>query len=789
MIMQKERRNGVEKEEKKKDTQKKCFDTVWRYDREKDMFFVLSDDMFPELEHKWHDVDGLAEFFKSNCLFDADHEIWENYLGSEGLKRICASKVETLEFSLRFYDVNGRGPQWHEVIVEHTAPGTLMVSSKNIYDKIKECALLKTTERVFDNIFYIDAESRNYMIHYPRNNSILPRTRNNYETSLEKIARGYVMEDEIEPFIHDMKLDNVCRKLEKKDSYILYATVRGRDGRMKYKKAVFSYLDDTKKIIVLIIVDVTDIVREYEHKINKYRKESYRDALTGAYNRRYFEDKIKKLELQSGVAIIDMDDFKLCNDTFGHAAGDAALVTLVNTIKQCINENDVVVRYGGDEFILILPGADEKMLEHKLQKIQNKVYKTPAEGYPGMKISVSIGGVVQRDETIEDAAGRADKLMYRAKNHKNMVVTENSALRGEGESGLLFDSEEIKQQILIVDDSEMNRAILTQMLESDFRILEASNGEECLEMLRQYGTGISLILLDIVMPVMDGFDVLTFMNKNNMIEDIPVIMISGEDSDTFIRRAYGLGVSDYISRPFDAKVVYRRVFNMIKLYSKQRKLISIVTGQAHEREKNNRMMVDILSRIVEFRNGESGLHVLHMNMLTGMILESLLKKTDKYNLSWNDRSMIITAAALHDIGKIGIDEKILNKPGKLTDEEFEIMKKHTVLGAEMLEGLTEYKNEKLVKTAIEICRWHHERYDGTGYPDGLSGDEIPISAQVVALADVYDALTSKRVYKKAYAPKEAVQMILNGECGKFNPLLLDCLADISGEIEREMKNN
>ena len=201
------------------------------------------------------------------------------------------------------------------------------------------------------------------------------------------------------------------------------------------------------------------------------------------------------------------------------------------------------------------------------------------------------------------------------------------------------------------------------------------------------------------------------------------------------------------------------------------------------------MMVDILSRIVEFRNGESGLHVLHMNMLTGMILESLLKKTDKYNLSWNDRSMIITAAALHDIGKIGIDEKILNKPGKLTDEEFEIMKKHTVLGAEMLEGLTEYKNEKLVKTAIEICRWHHERYDGTGYPDGLSGDEIPISAQVVALADVYDALTSKRVYKKAFAPKEAVQMILNGECGKFNPLLLDCLTDISGEIEREMKNN
>lgn len=277
-----------------------------------------------------------------------------------------------------------------------------------------------------------------------------------------------------------------------------------------------------------------------------------------------------------------------------------------------------------------------------------------------------------------------------------------------------------------------------------------------------------------------------YMNRHGLIDDIPIVMISGADSDSYIRQAYSLGASDYISRPFDSKVVYRRVFNIIKLYSKQRRLISIVSEQAREKEKNNRMMIDIFSQIVEFRNGESGMHVLRVNTLTAMILESLLKKTDRYNLSWADCSFIATASALHDIGKMRIDPAILNKKGKLTDEEFEIMKTHTILGAEMLEELDMYKNEKLVKTAIEICRWHHERYDGKGYPDGLKGDEIPISAQVVALADVYDALVSKRVYKEVYAHDKAVQMIFDGECGSFNPILLECLEELSDRIQHEI---
>lgn len=466
-------------------------------------------------------------------------------------------------------------------------------------------------------------------------------------------------------------------------------------------------------------------------KVRGYNEELYLDALTGAYNRRYYEDRIRKVKSHAGVAMIDLDDFKLYNDTCGHNAGDM-------------------------------------------------VYEAEVPGYTQLHLSVSIGGVLADNETVESAVGRADSLMYQAKNRKNMTVTEKSGIDSvKGRE---------KQQVLIVDDSQMNREILAVILEEEYKILEAANGEECIDLLKQYGTGISLILLDINMPVMDGFEVLALMNRNHWIEDTPVIMISSEDGAAYVRRAYEMGASDYISRPFDAQVVHQRVFNIIKLYAKQRHLISLVTDQIQEKEKHNRMMVSILSQIVEFRNGESGSHVLHINTITGMLLERLMQKTDQYHLLWSDRFMITTASALHDIGKIGIDEKILNKPGKLTKEEFEIMKTHTLIGASMLDSLEMFRNEKLVQVAYQICRWHHERYDGKGYPDGLKGEEIPIAAQVVAMADVYDALVSERVYKKAFSHEKAIEMILNGECGVFNPILLGCLVDIQDRLKEELQS-
>lgn len=522
-------------------------------------------------------------------------------------------------------------------------------------------------------------------------------------------------------------------------------------------------------------------------KLVGYNDELYKDAMTGAFNRRYFEEQLKQMTCVAGVAMIDLDDFKLYNDTYGHKAGDMVLVTAVQVIKRCIRKTDTLVRYGGDEFLLILPNIGEDIFTQKLQQIQFKIQDTEIHGYTGLHFSVSIGGVLTEDEMMEDAVVRADKLMYQAKNQKNMVITEQNTVNG-GEYDLTSAMEKDRNQILIVDDSEMNREILAEMLDDKFQILEAADGEECVELLEQYGTAISIILLDIVMPVMDGFEVLSVMNKRHWIEDIPVIMISGEDSASYVRRAYELGVSDYISRPFDINVVYQRVFNTIKLYAKQRRLIALVTDQVYEKEKNNRMLISVLSQIVEFRNGESGLHVMHINVLTAILLERLIQKTDKYNLTWSDKFMISTASALHDIGKMGIDEKILNKPGKLTYDEFEIMKTHTLIGANMLKDLEAYREEKLIEIAWQICRWHHERYDGKGYPDGLKGDDIPIAAQVVSLADVYDALVSERVYKKAYSHEKAVEMILGGECGEFNPLLLECFTDVRDQIRDKLND-
>ena len=516
-------------------------------------------------------------------------------------------------------------------------------------------------------------------------------------------------------------------------------------------------------------------------KLTVYSEKLYKDVLTGAYNRRYFEEKVKNMSLNAGVAVIDLDDFKLFNDTYGHDGGDLVLTTVVNVIRHYIRHTDILVRYGGDEFLLILPGIEKEVFSQKLRMIQEKIHATHIPGFNRRKLSVSIGGVMFTHGRLEEAITKADRLMYMAKGHKNIVVT-----RWEQKQNTDKMEKRNLPQLLVVDDSEMNREILKEILGKEYQILEACDGEEALKMLEQYGTEISLVLLDIIMPKMDGFEVLAYMNRDKWIEDIPVIMISSEGSESYIRRAYELGASDYISRPFDTKVVYQRVINMIKLYAKQRRLIHLVTDQIYEKEKNNRMMTGILSQIVEFRNGESGLHVLHINILTQLLLEKLMRKSENYDLSWSQQHMIATASALHDIGKIGIDEKILNKPGKLTKEEFEAMKQHTIIGARMLDSLEMYHDEEMMKYAYEICRWHHERYDGKGYPDGLKGKEIPISAQVVSLADVYDALVSDRVYKKAYSHEKAMEMILNGECGMFNPLLLECLVEIQDKVRKEL---
>ena len=347
---------------------------------------------------------------------------------------------------------------------------------------------------------------------------------------------------------------------------------------------------------------------------------------------------------------------------------------------------------------------------------------------------------------------------------------------------------EPKQKILIVDDSEINRAMLKEILGESYEYLEAENGLRAIEILRRR-TDIALVLLDLIMPEMDGFDVLRVMQCYAWQEEIPVIVISAAEDTRSVERAYDMGVADYIRRPFERVMVLRRVKNALMLYAKQKRLTRLVTDQVYEKEHNGVLMISILSHVVEFRNSESGQHVLHIRTLTGLLLHQLVQKTDRYQLDESDISLISTASALHDIGKIMIPEEILNEPGRLTEEEYAAIKTHTTEGARILKGLAIGQDEPLVKVAHAICRWHHERWDGGGYPDRLKGDEIPIAAQVVALADVYDALTSERCYKQSYSHEKAVDMILHGECGSFNPLLMECLKESSELLRTELQRS
>ena len=490
--------------------------------------------------------------------------------------------------------------------------------------------------------------------------------------------------------------------------------------------------------------------------------------------------------------MLDIDDFKIYNDLFGHDAGDSVLKAVAGAIKKCIRSTDRLVRYGGDEFLLIIPGINGESLSRCLSDISQEIRLIVIDRYPAIKPSVSAGGIICEDDIVKKAVSRADQFMYRAKKKKNYFVTENMKKDA-------LDELRPSEKVLIVDDSDINREILSAILKNQYEIIEAASGEQCIEKIKSAGEEISLILLDLIMPGMSGFDVLNYLNDNRLIGKIPVITITGDESDNSVREAYEKGVSDYITRPFDARVVYRRVSNTVNLYSRQKRLIREIENEANEKWQNRTMLVEILSQIIEFRDGDESdcNHARHMLDLSRRLLERLIVKTDKYAVAGREIELISTASALHDIGKVAIDKNIVGKKGRLTAEEFEIMKTHTIIGEEMLNNIPAYSDDPLIKYAKEICRWHHERYDGKGYPDGLKGDDIPVSAQVVSVCDVYDALISKRPYKPAYPREKAIKMIRDGECGAFNPLLVECLIETESspeenaggeEIEEKQRN-
>ena len=518
------------------------------------------------------------------------------------------------------------------------------------------------------------------------------------------------------------------------------------------------------------------------NNLAEYRGKLYRDAVTGAYNERYYQEKYRSRILTAGVAVLRVDDFKAANDVYGRCAGNSVLETVAGVLRRNLGEKDRLIRRGEDRLLLLLPEVGQSDFGQKLEHLRLQLAAAGVPGYSHLHISVSIGGVWIRDGEVSAAVEHAERLATYAQMQKNTVITEQQPERTAAAPV------HRRQSVLIVDDSELNRKMLGQMLGSRFDIAEAASGEACLQLLEQNATGISIVLLDIHMPGIDGFTVLEEMNQKNLLEQIPVIMISSEDTVDAVRRAFDLGASDYISRPFDAKVVYQRIINTIQLYAKQRRLSAMAADLAFEKERASRMMIGILSQVVEKRNGESRDHVQRVAQLTSMLLAGLAQKTDRYPLTREMRRTIATAAALHDIGKMEIREDLLHKEGPLTEAERRTLQSHTLLGAQMLEEQPECRDDAFARTAYNICRWHHERYDGGGYPDGLQGEQIPIEAQVVGLADVYERLVSRPVDGHARTHSEVVQMICTGVCGAFNPLLLDCLQDMEAEIARAMQD-
>ena len=344
-----------------------------------------------------------------------------------------------------------------------------------------------------------------------------------------------------------------------------------------------------------------------------------------------------------------------------------------------------------------------------------------------------------------------------------------------------------KYKILVVDDSKFNRVVMTSMLGRDYFLEEACDGKEAMLVLEDHAEEFSLVLLDIVMPNMDGFEFLKAMKECGWLDFLPVIMISSEYTTENIETAYRLGASEIIQRPYNERVICHRIANTIALSGKQRELSNALINEVIQENETSSAMVSILSHIVETRNGESGSHVQNIRIITRMLLEELMKVTDQYSFSKEEIRLICTASSLHDIGKMTVPEEVLNKPGRFTDDEFQIMKGHAMAGADMVDALRQKGNvSPFIQMTYDICRWHHERYDGRGYPDGLKGEEIPITAQVVSVADVYDALISERCYKPAHPPEQALQMILDGQCGAFNPLLLDCLSRIFDRLKNTL---
>ena len=561
-------------------------DTIWEYEYSSDSNYIHCDKIADSFEEKRYPVGNLIAEYRAKFDFEAGAKVWEDYLNEGYLRTFFEQEKTSDDFQICFH-VRGEELKYYSIRIEKIDDDNLMITGKNLFEEINERALHKSLRKSFDSILNIDIDTGIYFISYsvdPEDSEIASF---NYEERMLKFIENHALDAEKETLRKTLNLKHIMSVLEKQEDYTIFLTIYDKKEGFAYKRIMYSYSDAKKKLITASRLDISNVVKRYEEQISKIRKENHKDTLTGAYNRNFYEVNIKDTHMDAGIAVIDIDDFKLCNDAYGHNAGDQFLAMVAKVIRETAPKEGTLIRYGGDEFVLLMPGIEQEKFQSILCEIRHRVRNEKIRGYEKQHLSLSIGGVIAKEETVESAVYRADRLMYKAKEQKNTVVTESDIEEDSKSQNSLYNFEKEKQQILIVDDSETNRLILSHMLQSDYRILEARNGDEALELIEQYGTGISLMLLDMVMPIKSGFEVLNYMNKMRLIEEIPVIMLTEEFSDEKIKKAYSMGVSDYLSRPFDSQTVYHRVSNTIMLYAKQRRLVSLIRQQ-HQSKENEK---------------------------------------------------------------------------------------------------------------------------------------------------------------------------------------------------------
>ncbi len=520
------------------------------------------------------------------------------------------------------------------------------------------------------------------------------------------------------------------------------------------------------------------------------------DALSGAYTRHHLNAALGQLASQGKTGaqmrgrggrlvagiMLDVDNFKAINDRYGHLEGDEALRQVGKLLMSTVNPKGTVYRFAGDEFTIIMRVESQKDVQDMLERIDAAVRTHNVQSDRPYQLSFSAGyALYSPGEPVADFVSRMDEAMYDNKKQKMLRMTETPVDLGDN-----YQVNPDRNRILIVDDDFINREILKNIFPPQYRIEEAVNGREALEMIPRLADSLCAILTDLEMPEVGGIELLRTLHNSGVTKTIPTFLVTANDEYDIAKRAYELGVVDVINKPVVPFVILRRVQSVLELFHTRESLRATVQGQ-EKRLQENETTIDILHRntiealasAIEFRDIESGEHI---NRIYG-ITKYLLRHTEMgQGFSAEEIENMAVGSIMHDVGKIAISDVILNKPGKLTAEEYEIMKKHTVKGGELLEQIARHQSHPSYVYAVDIARHHHERWDGRGYPDGLKGDEITPWSQVASIADVYDALVSPRVYKKAYDPDTAVEMIRTGQCGVFGPKLLECFLKAEPEI-------